>query len=190
MGKYIQQKFFRVAKLRFLDLLTSSNGRNCPVPPKTPQEGPSGLKTVPTSIIHDSMWCWPTLGPFKYPQRPKKALFGAHEVLGGPWRSSEGPRWPDLVPTATSWSNWVGHTYIMCSGPLRDLFDTPGTPKRAQFWPKRPFWEPPYSSESPIWGPIFVLLEYRQVGCSERRNGMPCAYSTDTADVEPSSWRK
>jgi len=137
MGNIIGQKFFRVAKLRFLVLLSSSTGWNWPVPPKTPQEGPSGLKTVPTSIIHDYMWCWPTLGPFKYPQRPKKALFGAHEVLGGPWRSSEGPRWPDLIPTATSWSNWVGHTYIMCSGPLRDLFDTPGTPKRVQFRPFR-----------------------------------------------------
>ena len=63
MGKFIHQKNFRVAKLRFLDLLTSSTGRNWPVPPKTPQEGPSGPKTAPTSTIHDYMWCWPTLEP-------------------------------------------------------------------------------------------------------------------------------
>ena len=34
----------------------------------------------------------------------------------------------DLGPTATGWSNWVGRIHIMCSGPLRDLYGTPGAP--------------------------------------------------------------
>ena len=54
-ARSLDKKIFRVAKLRFLVLLSTSTGRNRPVPPKTPQEGPSGLKTVPTSIIHDYM---------------------------------------------------------------------------------------------------------------------------------------
>ena len=95
------------------------------------------------------MTFWPALGSYKYPQRPKKALLGALEVLGGPWRSSEGPKGPDLVSTATGWSNWVGNIHIMCSGPLRDLYGTPGAPKRARFGPKRPFWGPRRSSEGP-----------------------------------------
>ena len=77
------------------------------------------------------------LGSYKYPQRHTKALLGALEVLGGPWRSSEGPKGPDLVSTATGWSNWVGNIHIMCSGLLRDLYGTPGPPKRARFCPKR-----------------------------------------------------
>ena len=55
------------------------------------------------------MTFWPALGSYKYPQRPKKALLGALEVLGGPWRSLEGPKGPKLVPTVTTgWSKWLG----------------------------------------------------------------------------------
>ena len=75
------------------------------------------------------------MGPFRYPQRLKKALLGALEVLRRPQRSSEGPKWPDLVPTATGWCNWVGNILTMCSGPFRDLYDTPGAPKRTHFGP-------------------------------------------------------
>ena len=53
-------------------------------------------------------------------EAPKGPL-GALEVLGGPWMSLEGPKGPDLVPTDSGWSNWVGHIHIMCFGPLRDL---------------------------------------------------------------------
>ena len=70
-------------------------------------------------------------GAILVPKEAQKGPLEAHKVLGGPLRSWEGPKWPDLVPTVTCWSNWVGHIYIMCSGLLRDLFGTPGTPKRA-----------------------------------------------------------
>ena len=88
------------------------------------------------------MTFWPALGSYKYPQRPKKALLGALEVLGGHWRSCEGPKGPHLVLTATGWSNWVGNIRIMCSGPLRDFYGTPGAPKKGSFQPQR-------SSEGP-----------------------------------------
>ena len=63
-------------------------------------------KIIHTGITHNYLTLWPTLGPFRYPQRLKKALLGALEVLGRPQRSSEGPKGPDLVPTATGpWYN-------------------------------------------------------------------------------------
>ena len=70
-------------------------------------------------------------GAILVPKEAQKGPLEAHEVLGGPGRSWEDPKWPDLVPTVIGWSSWVGHIYIMCSGLLRDLFGTPGTPKRA-----------------------------------------------------------
>ena len=76
-------------------------------------------------------------GAILVPKEAQKGPLEAHEVLGGPLRSWEGPKWPDLVPTVTCWSNWVGHIYIMCSGLLRDLFGTPGTPKRGLIWPQK-----------------------------------------------------
>ena len=36
------------------------------------------------------------------------------------------PGGPDLGPTATGWFNWVGRIHIMCSGPIRDHYGTPG----------------------------------------------------------------
>ena len=64
----------------------------------------------------------------------------------GPVLAQKGPFWgpghpvgPDLVPTATGWSNWVGCIHIMCLGLLRDLCGTPGAPKGARFGPKGPF---------------------------------------------------
>ena len=39
--------------------------------------------------------------------------------------------------------------YIMCSGPLIDLYSTPGAPKRARFGPERPLWEPRRALGSP-----------------------------------------
>ena len=78
------------------------------------------------------MTFWPALGSYKYPERPKKALLGAPEVLGGPWRSSEGPRaliWSQL-PLADPSGRAV-------SGLFKDLYGTPGAPKRARFGPKR-----------------------------------------------------
>ena len=129
------------------------------------------------------MTFWPALGSYKYPQRPKKALLGALEVLGGPWRSLEGPKGPNLVLTVTTgWSKWVGNIYIMCSGPFRDLYGTPGAPRRTYFVPIPSVSWPHFGKKN--W------LEYRQVGCPERRNGMPCLYSTITCHMEPCRWTK
>ena len=54
----------------------------------------------------------------------------------GPVLAQKGPFWgprqplgPELVPTATDWSNWTGCIHIMCMGPLRDLYGTPRAPK-------------------------------------------------------------
>ena len=66
------------------------------------------------------MTFWPTMGPLSTHRGPKRP-FGALEVLGGPWMSLEDPKGPDLVPTVSGWSSWVGHIHIMCFGPLRDL---------------------------------------------------------------------
>ena len=98
----------------------------------------------PGSVVPLAMFCQflPSLGPLKYSQRHGRPF-------RGPWRSSEGPKGPDLVPTATGWSNWVNHIHIMCSGPLWDLYGTPVAPKRAHFGPERPFWEPRRSSVGP-----------------------------------------
>ena len=41
------------------------------------------------------------LDPFLAPWGPKRARFGPKCALGRSWRDSEGPREPDLVPTAT-----------------------------------------------------------------------------------------
>ena len=38
---------------------------------------------------------------------------------------------------------------IMCSGPVWDLYGTPGAPRRAHFGPERPFWWPRSSSVGP-----------------------------------------
>ena len=59
------------------------------------------------------------------------------------------PGGPDLGPTATGWSNWVGCIHIMCLGPLRELYGTPGAPKRAHFSPEGPLLWPRMSSDSP-----------------------------------------
>ena len=63
---------------------------------------------------------------------PKRAHFGPERPFWGPWAALGGP---DLGPSATGWSNWVGRIQIMCSGPLRDLYSTPGAHKRAYVGP-------------------------------------------------------
>ena len=80
--------------------------------------------------------------PYGTPGAPKRAHFGPERPFWGPRRSLGSPGGPNLVPSATGWSNWVGRIHIMCSGPLRDHYGTPGAPKRAHFGPERPFWGP------------------------------------------------
>ena len=76
--------------------------------------------------------------------RPQNTLLGALEVLGR-------PRGPVFCPTATGWSSWVSRIHTMCLGPFRDLYGTPGAPKRVRFCPETPFWGPRRSFGSPQW---------------------------------------
>ena len=93
------------------------------------------------------------LGPLRdlygTPRAPKRARFGLERPFWGPRRSLGSPGGPNLGPSATGWSNWVGRIHIMCSGPLRDHYGTPGAPKRARFGPERPLWEPRRALGSP-----------------------------------------
>ena len=85
-------------------------------------------------------------GPLRYhygtPGAPKRAHFGPERPFWGPRRSLGSPGGPNFGPSDTGWSNWVGCIHIMCSGPLKDLYSTPGAPKRARFGPESPFWGP------------------------------------------------
>ena len=61
----------------------------------------------------------------------------------------EGPRGPDLVPTAANWSDWVGVMVTSHFGLVLGLLWAPRVPKRARFGPKCPFWGPWRSWEGP-----------------------------------------
>ena len=76
-------------------------------------EQPLGPKLVPTAtgwsnwvgcIIH-IMGFGPLRDLQSTPGAPKKARFDPKGPFGGPRTSSESPGEPDLVPTATGWSN-------------------------------------------------------------------------------------
>ena len=112
---------------------------------KGPFGGPRGLRATPGGLICVKL---PLAGPTGWaasipcarsPQETTKALlgpvFGPESHFWWPWRFSGSPGGPDLGPSATGWSNWVGRIQIMCSGPLRDLYNTPGAHKRAHFGP-------------------------------------------------------
>ena len=86
---------------------------------------------------------------YSTPGAPKRARFGPERPLWEPRRALGSPGGPNLGPSATGWSNWVGCIHIMCSGPIIDLYSTPGAPKRARFGPERPLWEPRRALGSP-----------------------------------------
>ena len=67
----------------------------------------------------------------------------------GPQRDSEGPRGPDLVPTAADWSDWVRIMVTTHFGLVSGLFWVPRDTKRARFGSKIPFWGPQRDSEGP-----------------------------------------
>ena len=129
--------------------------------PRRASECPGGPVFGPT-VTGWSNWMTRThimcLGPLRdlygTSRAPKRARFGPDRPFWGPRRSLGSPGGPNLGPSATGWSNWVGRIHIMCSGPLRDHYGTPGAPKRAHFGPERPFWGPQRSSEGPG-GPTF-----------------------------------
>ena len=100
------------------------------------------------------------LGPFRdlygTPGAPKRVRFRPETPFWGPRRSFGSPQWPDLGPTATSWSVWLSRIHIMCSGLFKDLYGTAGAPKGAPFWAKDPFWGPLAFSRrprQPKWSP-------------------------------------
>ena len=124
----------------------------------------------------------PLWGHISTPRGPKRPFGGPR----GPRRALEVLKRPQghiLVPTVTDWSNWVGNIHIMCSGPLRDIYGTPGAPRRARFGPTPSVSWPNFGSKK-NWS------EYRQVRCPGRRNGTPCSYSPITCHMEPSRWTK
>ena len=122
--------------------------------PSEPWEQPNCIKNTSTQCAWVGRIHIMHLGPLKDLYGPQKgsfwlqkALLGAPEVLGGPWR-------PDLVPTAPHWPLvrlMVKTHFDLISGP----FWAPGGFKRAPFCPERAFWGTPRSSEGPN-GPDLV----------------------------------
>ena len=115
-------------------------GRNCRGCLKLPWKAPNYPKTPPTGMKHNYESFGATLGPFGYlilgfgPQNGSKANI---IVFWAPFGLVSGLT--GIQNTSTQCA-WVGRINIMCLGPLRDLFGTPGAPKRAHFGPKGPFW--------------------------------------------------
>ena len=71
------------------------------------------------------------LGLLWAPRGPKRARFGPKMPFWGPWRSWEGHRGPDLVPTAANWSDWVGVMVTSHFGLILGLLWA----KKGLFWP-------------------------------------------------------
>ena len=67
-------------------------------------------------------------------------IYSPERPFWGPWRSSVGPRGPDLVPTLPNWLVCVGLMVITHFDPVSGPFWTPRGPKKGPFWPKCPFW--------------------------------------------------
>merc|ERR1711989_93581 len=100
---------------------------------------PKHFHTVCLGGTHPYHVLGPHTKPLRHSWGPQK----------GPFWGPGQPRGPDLGPSATGWSNWVGHIHIMCSGPIRDHYGTPGAPKKAPFGRESPFWEPRMALGSP-----------------------------------------
>ena len=101
-----------------------------------------------------SFWWRAPRRPFRGPKRPKGKDSG---FLGPFWP----PRWPwDGRDGSTGTQNtstqcaWVVRIHIMCLGPLRDLYGTPGAPKRGRFGLERPFMGP-WRSARPMVRSVF-----------------------------------
>ena len=70
-------------------------------------------------------------GLFWATRDPKRARFGPKCPFWRSQRSSEGPQGPDLVPTATDWSDWAGIMVTTHFGLVSGLFWATRDPKRA-----------------------------------------------------------
>ena len=110
----------------------------------------------------------PKLGPPGLPRAPKRAFLGQNGPFLGPRRSLGSPGGPNLGPSATGWSSWVGRIHIMCLGPLRDHYGTPGAPKRACFGPERPLWGPQTSPGARIGPDCHWLVQLGGLGPLKR----------------------
>ena len=103
--------------------------------------GPGGPDLVPTAadwsdrdVIIVTTHFGLVLGLFC---APKRARFGPKCPFWRPRRSSEGPRGPDLVPTAANWSAWVRlivttHLGWMLGIFVRKIFSGVVPPERAR----------------------------------------------------------
>ena len=112
----------------------------------------------------------------KGPIWPQETLLGSPEALGHPQGARFGPNCCQLVQLG--WTHGY-HTLWPDVGPF---FSGQG-PQKAPFDPiPLVLW--------PHVGSQHFFPEYRQVGCPERRNGMPWSYSIVSAHIEPSSRRK
>ena len=91
-----------------------------------------------------------------------------------PWRAPRSPGGPDLGPSATGWSNWVGRIHIMCSGPFRDHYGTPGAPKRAVLAQIGPFGGPggPWAAPGGL-----ILAQVPLVGPTGWAGSISCAWA-------------
>ena len=107
---------------------------------------PQHFHTVCLGGTHPYHVLGPLTRPLRHSQGPQKGPFWP---FWGPRRSLGSPGGPDLGPSATGWSNWVGRIHIMCSGPFRDHYGTPGAPKRAVLAQIGPFGGP----GGPRWAP-------------------------------------
>ena len=104
-------------------------------PPRWPwdgRDGSTGTQNTSTQcawVVRIHIMC---LGPLRdlygTPRAPKRARFGTDRPFWGPRRALGSPGGPYFGPSATGWSNWVGHIHIMCLGPLRDLYGPFGDP--------------------------------------------------------------
>ena len=122
-GADIHEKFLRRQNWDFWSC-SHATGMKGATDQILPWKASNDLKSLPTCITHNYMSFWPTLGPYKYPQGPKRPFGGPR----GPRRALEvlkRPQGHNLVPTVTDWSNWVGNMDVMCSGTSTG---TPGPP--------------------------------------------------------------
>ena len=109
---------------------------------------PKHFHTVCLDGTHPYHALGPLLGPLLHSRAPKRARFGPERPFWGSPRVLEGPRGPDLVPTAANWSDWVGVMVTKHFGLVLGLFWVPRDTKRTRFGPKCPFLAP----KGPIWG--------------------------------------
>ena len=105
-----------------------------------------GLTGLESWLPHTLAWYGPL---FLAPRGSKRARFAPTCLFCGSLMDSEGPRGPDLVPTAADWSAWLGIIVPHTLWPGIKPFLAPRSPKRARFGPKCPFWGSWRDSEDP-----------------------------------------